>query len=1230
MPVTKPLSSLHPVGSGTEGDKQQKQVLIITLDLTALGAAGTEALESVPRTVAGVVNDKGEIIDKAGKVIGTVLDVKDHEKLVGDAVTDKGDVVSDLGESLANVHIDENYTPTQVPAQVPEKKDAAAGWNVLGKARTAMQYGDSIRNAVSYGQNLQSAYNRFSQGQKPEADQMGEGVSAAREPAGGEDQIPNPVKMEDKDKPVQEDVGAETQGLKPQDQKGGEAATSAAEDKRAAKPALDEAGEDAGEQIGSLAAQSPRPIPEEGAGDVPESSKETVETASEGQKPLEEVKGVAGDDKLGQGKAAELERGEGQLGGDNLGQDKLEATKPGEDVLSEAKDEVASRGESQLGKDTLGEEKVNETMPGQDTLGEGKDEIAGRGEGRLGEDTLGETKPGEDTLSEAKDQGQLGKHTLGEAKPGEGTVAEDKVQPGEDKLGEYAVGEAQDEATSKTEEGQLGEDKLAETEPDKMALDEDKVQPSESKLGEETLGEAQGEVASKTEEDQLGEGKLDEIELKKRGLDEATGQPSEGALGEETFGEEAAGKTEEGQPGYDELAKTEPDKMALNEATGQPSEGALGEETVGEEATGKPEEGQLGEDQLAETELDKMTLDEGKAEEGQLGEGKLDETEPSTLDEAKDEATDKVGEGAEEAGEAAEKPLDFTVLKGTKVNKAGNLVNDKGDIIGRLVDGDPKQLMGRTADEEGQIWNESGKIIGKAEPISDADRDEAAKEFAPFENFPDAVVEGDGRVMSEGRQVGEVIEGDAKRMKGSRVDEDGDILDRRGNVIGKAKPWDEPEEIPPEVIDMSSLAGKRVNKAGNVVDAHGQIFGRVVEGNVKALVGRMCDKEGNIMSESGEKIGRAELVPESEREGSREGPFAELSGCTVTRDGKVVTPSGDVVGRLISGDGKVLYGRAVDEDGDVVDKNGNVLGTAERWEEPVVEKKKDPLAGRRVNREGNVVDEDGNIIGKLVSGDLNICSGKEIDDDGDVVNSKGMTIGHVSLLEDIPPEPEESAEDKEKREQAEKDRKLAGQLAASIEQSLDKIKPILRMITDKVDRAERTPKEELDEEQLVREVKPLIEEGSKILTETNGVVRGMDPDGRIQRQAKHKASTKDATPEEHHLAEVIKELTGDITQTIDNAKRKIEGMPHAKKELNPLWGLLSEPLFQIIAAVGLLLNGVLSLVGRLLSGLGLGGLVDNLLGTLGLNRVLEGLGLGSVTSALTGKKDKDKKKTTLF
>jgi hypothetical protein len=54
--------------------------------------------------------------------------------------------------------------------------------------------------------------------------------------------------------------------------------------------------------------------------------------------------------------------------------------------------------------------------------------------------------------------------------------------------------------------------------------------------------------------------------------------------------------------------------------------------------------------------------------------------------------------------------------------------------------------------------------------------------------------------------------------------------------------------------------------------------------------------------------------------------FAELSGCTVAKNGKIVTPCGDVVGRLVSGDPKILFGRLVDEDGHICDKNGNVLG----------------------------------------------------------------------------------------------------------------------------------------------------------------------------------------------------------------------------------------------------------------------------------------------------------------
>lgn len=135
----------------------------------------------------------------------------------------------------------------------------------------------------------------------------------------------------------------------------------------------------------------------------------------------------------------------------------------------------------------------------------------------------------------------------------------------------------------------------------------------------------------------------------------------------------------------------------------------------------------------------------------------------------------------------------------------------------------------------------------------------------------------------------------------------------------------------------------------------------------------------------------------------------------------------------------------------------------------------------------------------------------------------------------------------------------------------------------KIEAAERQPKEELDEEKLVNEVRPLIEDGGKLLSETNGIIRSLDPDGRLASNAKQKASTREASPEEYHLADVLKELTGSVNQTIEGAKSKLEGMPKAKKKLNPLWGLLASPLGQILGAVGLLLAGVLGLVGKLVS-----------------------------------------------
>ncbi|KAF7864465.1 hypothetical protein EAF04_006599 [Stromatinia cepivora] len=624
---------------------------------------------------------------------------------------------------------------------------------------------------------------------------------------------------------------------------------------------------------------------------------------------------------------------------------------------------------------------------------------------------------------------------------------------------------------------------------------------------------------------------------------------------------------------------------------------------------------------------------------GQVIDGDVKKMIGKTVDEDGD-ILDKNGnvigkaERTEEEPEPEQEGPDYSVLFDKKVNKLGNVTDDSGRVVGRIIQGVLKNMIGRRCDKDGAIWGDNGKKIGQAEPIPDAEKEEL-REPAPFEDFPDATVESNGDVVYNGEVIGKVIEGDAKKLKGKKVDADGDILSASGNVLGKAERWEAPEAEPEPEVDNSSLAGKRVNKAGNVVNKSGEIYGRVVEGDIKQLAGKMCDKNGFVRNEGGDIIGKCEVVPEGDREGLKEGPFTDFDGCTVNKEGKVVTSAGEVVGRLVSGDPNVLFGRAVDDDGEIVDKNGNVLGRAERWQEEEAKKDVSPMSGRKVNKEGNVVDENGDVIGKLTSGDLKVCAGKKIDDDGDVVDQKGNSLGHVTLLDDIvedepepepEPEPEqepqETEEEKKKREEAELDQKICKQMIYCVEDALDKIKPILKMITSHIDKAERTPKDDLDEEDLVNKVKPLIEEGGRILSEANAAIRALDPGGRLQSQAKAKTAAHEATPEEYHLADCIKDLTGVVTETIENAKRKIEGMPHAKKEINPLWSLLSEPLAQILAAVGLLLSGVLGLVGRLLSGLGLGGLLDNLLGGLGLKNLLNGLGLGMVVDSITGKKKK--------
>ena len=577
--------------------------------------------------------------------------------------------------------------------------------------------------------------------------------------------------------------------------------------------------------------------------------------------------------------------------------------------------------------------------------------------------------------------------------------------------------------------------------------------------------------------------------------------------------------------------------------------------------------------------------------------------------------------GAQEGdveGNLIENQLPLSKLEGLQCNKMGKIIDSTGKPVGELIEGEAKKIaqLGATLDDAGQFWDNRGNIIGKAQTI-DAQGADSEAPFAGLDGLH--VIEGGWVEDNRAIRVGRIVEGDPKKLLGRAVDEDGDVIDQHGTTIARAEPWEEPEEPKP---DLSALEGKLVNKAGNVVDAQGNICGRITSGDAR-LAGRKVDGLGQIWGDNGQIIGQAELIPGAEAQ-RPEGPFFGFDDAEVSKDGVVVSAN-RVIGRVVEGDAKRLLGRKVDEDGDIQDKNGNTVGRAERWEPEEKPRSINPMSGRKVTREGEVRDADGNLIGKLTSGNLATLVGHEIDDNGYVVDNDGNKVGECTLLENIPeeePEPGPSPEELEAQKKEAEDKQLAKKMSSIVGQTLDRVQPICRMISERTEKAERTPKEELDEEELVQNVKPLLEEGGRILQECNGAIRALDPDGHVASQAKARAASHEASPEEHTLADRLRELTETVTRTIDYGRSMIADMPHAKKELNPLWGLLSEPLFQIIAAVGLLLNGVLSLVGRLLDGLGLGGLVKGLLGGLGLDQLLSNLGLTSLTDAvgLTGGK----------
>ncbi|KZP27908.1 hypothetical protein FIBSPDRAFT_927879 [Athelia psychrophila] len=213
-----------------------------------------------------------------------------------------------------------------------------------------------------------------------------------------------------------------------------------------------------------------------------------------------------------------------------------------------------------------------------------------------------------------------------------------------------------------------------------------------------------------------------------------------------------------------------------------------------------------------------------------------------------------------------------------------------------------------------------------------------------------------------------------------------------------------------------------------------------------------------------------------------------------------------------------------------------------------------------------------------------------------------------------------AVDDERTPQEIKQDKELADRLSALIEDANARVIPLCKQIRKHIENMKARPDEDKNEDELVKAVRPLLEEVEKVLNETNGMVKGADPDNQLTRTATRNYKDHKATPEEQRLAEALKIMVEEVQGTIDWAKNELEAFPKAKKDLGPLLDALGQPLTQIVAGVGLVLAGVLNLLGKLLSGLGLESFLHGIAAAVGLDKIYGGL-MGTVSKATgSGKK----------
>ncbi|KXN88561.1 hypothetical protein AN958_07127 [Leucoagaricus sp. SymC.cos] len=150
---------------------------------------------------------------------------------------------------------------------------------------------------------------------------------------------------------------------------------------------------------------------------------------------------------------------------------------------------------------------------------------------------------------------------------------------------------------------------------------------------------------------------------------------------------------------------------------------------------------------------------------------------------------------------------------------------------------------------------------------------------------------------------------------------------------------------------------------------------------------------------------------------------------------------------------------------------------------------------------------------------------------------------------------EEKAKNDDRTPEIEQDDALADRLSLIVEDANSRVVPIPYILTPvpwHIENMEAQREEDRDEDELVKQVKPLLEQVEKVLHETSGAIHGADPDNRLTNRAKRNMQDHVATPSEQRLAEALKVLVESVQGTVGWAKDELKAFHKVKKDLGPL------------------------------------------------------------------------------